>query len=139
MNIIDKYTKNSVKIYLKEIKFENNPSLEKKDSYLECYDELNAQLKGEDVIEVNFIRHVTILPQESSDLKIVIGAEFIINTKKIKVKEIQWKEIDFVNEFKESNIMDDVGSRASLLVAQITSIFSKNPLITPPGFLEREN
>lgn len=139
MSIIDKYTKNLIKIYLKEIKFENTPFLDEANSYLECYDELDTKFNGEDIIEVNFTRYVTVLPKKSLDMKIVIVAEAMINTKKAKAKQIQWKEIDFIKELKDSNIIDEVSSRASLLIAQITSSVTKSPLITPPGFLEKEN
>ena len=134
---IDKYIKNSFKVYLKEITFENNPFLDDSDSHLECHDEIKAEFKEEDTIDLTFIRHVTFSPQKSWDLKIVMGAELMINLK--KAKDVQWKEINLAKELKASTIIDGLISKASLLISQISSTAAPNPIITPPSFIEEED
>lgn len=132
INNLSSYFKQEQEYYLDSIKYtrlEENHDV--KEHTLTCTDTLNAMLKNDSVV-LTTIRHLHCEPKELFDITISFGA--ILRFNEGKKEEIDWKNINLADEFKENGdfVLTNLYSRTSLLIAQITSSYGLQPLILPP-------
>lgn len=98
---------------------------------LNCIDRIEANV-NEDIVKLTVSRTIKFDPEEIFKLTVIYGA--ILKFKKEKKEDYIWREIDLAKEFKENGgfVLENLISRASLLIAEITSSFGQPPVILPP-------
>lgn len=105
---------------------------------LKCNDQIEAKLDENDRVSVWVRRTLKFDTEEVFFLKISFGAILVFNEK--KKDEFDWGKIDLAREFKENGgfVVNNLMSRISLLIAQITASFGQQPLILPPNIAGEE-
>ena len=136
MQNLGQYFRNEHQIYLNGINFEKLdaiPQPENGEITLNCTDNIAATVKDNEGVEIVLTRKLTFVPEQLFGLVISFGADLKFD--KEKAKEINWREINLADEFRDNGdfIISNLLSRISLLVAQITSSFGQTPLIIPPS------
>lgn len=136
MQNLGQYFRNEYQIYLNGINFEKFdaiPQPENGEITLNCTDNIAATVKDNEGVEIILTRKLTFVPEQLFGLVISFGADLKFD--KEKAKEINWREINLADEFRDNGdfIISNLLSRISLLVAQITSSFGQTPLIIPPS------
>ena len=136
MQNLGQYFRNEHQIYLNGInfeKFDEIPQPENGEITLNCTDNIAATVKDNEGVEIILTRKLTFVPEQLFGLVISFGADLKFD--KEKAKEINWREINLADEFRDNGdfIISNLLSRISLLVAQITSSFGQTPLIIPPS------
>ena len=136
MQNLGQYFRNEHQIYLNGINFERFdaiPQPENGEITLNCTDNIAATVKDNEGVEIILTRKLTFVPEQLFGLVISFGADLKFD--KEKAKEINWREINLADEFRDNGdfIISNLLSRISLLVAQITSSFGQTPLIIPPS------
>ncbi len=120
------------KIYLENVNFEHikAPAPRVK---MNCKDTIVAHLAEPAGIKVTFNRTVSFEPEGLFYLSVSFSA--IMRFNESTKDEIVWKGLDIASEFRQSGgpVLHSLSSRASLLIAQITSASGQPPLITPTG------
>nr|DAM90370.1 MAG TPA: Protein-export protein secB, Greek key beta sheet.35A [Caudoviricetes sp.] len=98
---------------------------------LNCIDRIEANV-NEDIVKLTVSRTIKFDPEEIFKLTVIYGA--ILKFKKEKKEDYKWREIDLAKEFKENGgfVLENLISRTSLLIAEITSSFGQPPVILPP-------
>lgn len=98
---------------------------------LNCADNINVEISNNDV-KIIVTRSLYFDPEEIFRLSVAFGANLKFDSK--KVNEYNWNEINLAEEFRENGefVTDNLMSRISLLIAQITSSFGQQPLLLPP-------
>ena len=91
----------------------------------------------EDKVNLIVRRTVRFDPQEIFELIISFGV--VLKIKKEKQVEYDWNSINLADEFQMNGnfVLDNIMSRISLLVAEITSSFGQNPIIVPPMIAQK--
>ena len=118
--------------YLESIKYTRlEENREVKEHTLTCTDTLNVVLKPDSIV-LTTMRHLYCEPKELFDVTVSFGAILRFNEEKKGEKD--WNSINLADEFKENGdfVLTNLYSRASLLIAQITSSYGLQPLILPP-------
>lgn len=127
--------------YLKEISYRKiDNDIEKNvECSLNCSDNISVEVIADEKVEIIVTRTLEFEPENIFFLKVAFGAvvEFIPE----KVNEHDWHNINMAEEFKENGyfVLNNLMSRISMQIAQITSSFGQMPLILPPvvaGILE---
>lgn len=136
MTNLAQYFESEHQIYLKKIHFEKLElisEVETEEITLNCTDNITATLKENEGIELVLTRRLSFIPEQIFGLEVSFGVDLKFN--KEKAKEIDWSEINLADEFKNNGnfVLDNVLSRISLLIAQITASFNQSPLIIPPN------
>ncbi len=136
MQNLGQYFMNEHQIYLKGINFERFDVILQPPNgeiTLNCTDNIVATVKDDEGVEIILTRKLTFVPEQLFGLEISFGAD--LKFVKEKAKEINWREINLADEFRDNGdfILSNLLSRISLLVAQITSSFGQTPLIIPPS------
>ena len=136
MQNLGQYFKDEHQIYLNGINFEKFdviPQPKNGEITLNCTDNIAATVKDNEGVEIILTRKLTFVPEQLFGLVISFGADLKFD--KEKAKEINWREINLADEFRDNGdfIISNLLSRISLLVAQITSSFGQTPLIIPPS------
>lgn len=98
---------------------------------LNCADNINVEISNNDV-KIIVTRSLYFDPEEIFRLSVAFGANLKFDSK--KVNEYNWNDINLAEEFRENGefVTDNLMSRISLLIAQITSSFGQQPLLLPP-------
>ena len=121
--------------YLKEIKYQKLDLEAGNDTEcsLNCLDNINVETIADKQVEITVTRTLEFDPQNIFYLKVAFGALLTFNPK--KVEEYDWHSINMAEEFKENGnfVLNNLMSRISLQIAQITSSFGQIPLILPPA------
>lgn len=75
--------------------------------------------------------------KEIFELTITFGV--VLKIKEEKMNEYDWNSIPLAEEFQTNGnfVLDNIMSRISLLVAEITSSFGQNPIIVPPMIAQK--
>lgn len=89
-----------------------------------------------DRLEVTFSRDVGFIPKSLYTIGVVFcfGLTFRDDTVAVEAKEIDWGK-EFVEQ--ANPYLENIISRASFLIASITSSYGQKPLITPPSFIKQ--
>ncbi len=123
--------------YLDKISYSRIEKNEETQEYLlNCIDNLEATVI-EDKVNLIVRRTVRFEPQEIFELTISFGV--VLKIKAEKQNEYDWSSINLADEFQMNGnfVLDNVMSRISLLVAEITSSFGQNPIIVPPMIAQK--
>lgn len=106
---------------------------------LNCKDTIVAQLIETRGVKVTFNRTMSFDSDGMFFLSVTFGVMLHFNP--AYYSEIMWKNMDLAGEFKMNcpNILTNLMSRTSLLIAQITSAAGTNPIITPGGVSLQKN
>ncbi|MBS5725517.1 MAG: hypothetical protein KHW59_07040 [Clostridiales bacterium] len=119
------------RIFLDNVQYETLQVTEKAENRkLNCKDTILAQ-RSERWVKINFNRTLSFTPEGVYRLSVTFGVLLPLNPQ--TKDEVDWKKVDLAGAFRESckPLLAALMSRASLLVAQITSASGQNPLITP--------
>ncbi len=124
------------KVYLENVNYEHisSPSLNLK---MNCKDTIVAHLAEPAGIKVTFNRAVSFEPEGLFYLSVSFSA--IMRFNEATKDEITWKGLDIASEFRQNGgaALHALSSRASLLIAELTSASGQAPLITPTGTAKR--
>lgn len=103
-------------------------------------DEVKIKAISENGINLSYIRKVDLMPEDYMSIKVEFDCVFHFDDESKKYYDSDLQKItEFANLRKDEIIQNhNIVSRASLLVAQLTSNESLNPLITSPS-LEKTN
>lgn len=119
--------------YLDQVSYNRIRKNEETEEYsLNCIDNIKVDTY-DDFIKLTVKRVLEFEPKEIFELSVSYGA--ILRYNKEKKEDYNWEEINFAEEFRENGqfVLDNLMSRISLLIAEITSSFGQTPLILPPG------
>jgi len=99
---------------------------------LNCTDQLQTNLYDR-TVKIDLTRIVSFQPENLFSLSVSFGA--ILTIKEEKYHEYDWRSIDLSKEFRNSGnfVLDNLMSRITLLIGQITSSFGQQPLILSPA------
>lgn len=99
---------------------------------LNCTDNLNVTVNENDEVRILFTRALKFNPESVFELSVSFGALLKFND--TNKHEIDWHNINLAEEFKENGmfVLQNLISRSSLLIAEITSSFGQSPIILPP-------
>lgn len=127
---INRYFTYDDKVVLQNISFETIDKKTPSQLKLSCKDTVVAQLM-EHAVKVNFNRALTFEPEGLFSLSVTFGAYLVFKPE--TKDELDWKNVDLANEIKRScpRLMTNLMSRASMMVAEITSANGQTPLVTP--------
>ncbi len=123
--------------YLDKISYNRIEKNEATQEYsLNCIDNLEVTVV-EDNVYLTVRRSVRFEPQEIFELTISFGV--VLKIKEEKQVEYDWNSINLADEFQMNGnfVLDNIMSRISLLVAEITSSFGQNPIIVPPMIAQK--
>lgn len=132
---LDRYFLPEINLYLIAINYEKKADVNDSSNLkLVCSDDLDVSY-SDTGIQLIFTRKLEFIPSALYMLTISYGAELTFNDK--TKDEIKWNTIDLAKEIRESNsiFLSNIITRASLLIAQISSSYGQMPLITPPNFI----
>lgn len=123
-------------IYLENINFERTAP-HAGNIKMNCKDTIVAHLAEPVGIKVTFNRAVSFEPEGLFYLSVSFSAIMRFNEE--TKDEITWKGLDLASEFRQNGgtMLQNLSSRASLLIAEITSASGQPPLITPAGTAKR--
>lgn len=119
--------------YLNKISYERiDVSSVKKEFSLNCSDNISVRICSEDKFKVIVTRKLTFEPEEVFNLVVSFGADLVIKPQ--KKGEHDWEHINLAEEFRDYGgfVTNNLMSRITLLIAQITSSFGQQPLLLPP-------
>ena len=119
------------KYRLIEMKYETIPADEDEEYELNCCDDIQAEFIDDNIIEIVFTRRMSFSPEGIFKIEVKLGELLVVkDSVNIDLDELK-KEIIDNEEGEISNLV----SRASLMIAQVTSSCGKQPVITPPCFV----
>lgn len=129
------YLNGQQSVFLKSANYEIGDNQIKQDAKLNAYDSLEVKLIKTSGIEIIFTRKLAFEPESSFKAEVSMGTILYLNQEKCKT--VNWEEIDLAQEIKACpKILNKLVERSSLLIAQLTSSFGGNPVITPPHYIE---
>lgn len=106
---------------------------------LSCNDNLDFYLNEDGTsLKVTLSRELTFDPDEVFYLSVSYSAILKFNSRK---DEIDWSKENLPTEFIENGdfVINVLMSRASMLIAQVTSASGQPPIILPPNIVRNEN
>lgn len=134
---LDKYFLPQYKYFLKNINYEklDTDKIDKNVS-MQCVDKISVEIIENRELSVVFTRKLEFKPEYAFTLSVSYGVILTFNNE--TKNEINWVDYDLTNEIIAggAKYISSLISRASLQIAQITSTFGKNPIITPPNFIK---
>lgn len=141
MENLSQYFEREHQFYLNCVEYKRIEELsgeEESEVTLNCTDNISATVHGTESVDVILSRRLSFDPEQIFSLEVSFGAHLVFN--KEKAKEINWHEIELAAEFRKNGefVLQNLSSRISLLVAQITSSFGQTPLILPPNIPQNE-
>lgn len=103
---------------------------------LNCIDNLETIVK-EDKVNLIVRRSVRFEPKEIFELTVSFGV--VLKIKKDKMNEYDWSSINLAEEFQANGnfVLDNIMSRITMLIAEITSSYGQNPIIVPPVIAQK--
>lgn len=135
-NLAD-YFESEHEYYLQQINYKRLDSEPDTNYSLDGIDIINTDVSNNTVF-ITATRKFTFEPEGIFEIEVSFGA--ILTLAKEKQNDLDWENINLAEEFKENGdfVLSNLMSRISLLIAQITSSFGRQPLITPPNvFVQR--
>lgn len=136
---LSEYFKPELEIFLDTVSYKRIENLNNKceqELSLLCQDNLKVVL-GEECVRIIVTRTLMFEPEELFTLNVSFGADLKFNERKA---EHEWAKINLAEEFGENGdfVTDQLMSRISLLIGQITSSFGQQPLILPSVLAKKE-
>ncbi|MDE6956817.1 MAG: hypothetical protein K2O96_01780 [Lachnospiraceae bacterium] len=143
INNLEQYFLEEYQFYLNKIIFEKEDEpIQEGEVCLHCTDSISAGLNDADGVKLIVTRKLNFEPDSLYNLEVSFGANLtFVEEEKMK---IDWAQVDLAKEFKANGefVLQNLLSRISLMISQITASFGQMPLITPPGIpanLEESN
>ncbi len=134
INNLADYFLDEYEYYLKEIVYSKiDADSEKTECNLNCIDNINVVVEEGKKVCVTVTRTLQFEPENIFYLKVSFGAILMFDPQ--KVGEYDWHNINMAEEFKKNGqfVLNNLMSRISLQISQITSSFGQMPLILPPA------
>lgn len=99
---------------------------------LNCTDNISTNVIKNQGVIIIVTRTLEFEPEGIFSMKIAFGAKLYFEEDKIK--ELEWAKLNLAEEFRENGefIINELMSRITLMIAQITASFGQVPLILPP-------
>lgn len=133
INNLSEYFLPEHEFYLHKIVYDRLDSITpEKTVPLNCVDNINVEIKSNSGVKIIVTRSLYFEPEEIFRLSVAFGANLKFEPQ--KVDEYNWNEINLADEFRDNGdfVTDNLMSRISLLIAQITSSFGQQPLLLAP-------
>ena len=131
---LEQYFEKDYQFYLERIKFDRIDSKEDVGEVsLNCRDSISVVVNNDEGVTLIITRKMYFDPNVLFELEVSFGVDLkFIQEKKT---EVEWDTVDLASEFKKSGefVLQNIMSRMSLLIGQITASFGQAPLMTPPG------
>ncbi len=130
----DNYLNTDYTFYLEGIQYRRlQPAAPNTSLRLACQDHLDADTAGAGKLKLTFTRKLTFEPAGIYELTVSYGAAATISAQGLT--EVDWKNINVADEIRKGNctLLNNLISRTSLQIGQITSSSGQAPVITPPG------
>lgn len=134
INNLSEYFLPEQQFYLHKIVYDRMECISSKQQFmLNCADNINVEVNDKKDIRVIVTRTLSFEPEEMFFLSVSFGADLQLDQQ--KADEYNWYEINLAEEFRENGnfVTDNLMSRITLLIAQITSSFGQQPLILLPS------
>lgn len=137
MEDFNKYFLGDRGIFLDNISYESVTS-QSGQRTLNCNDTVVSQI-GAAGIKITYNRALRFEPEGPFNLSVTFGVVLVFNPE--LRDEVDWAHIDIAGEFKQScpRLMEQLMSRASLLISQITSSAGQIPIVTPAAPVKKGN
>ena len=89
----------------------------------------------EEKVRIEISRSVSAANNKLFYVKAVFGV--VLRKNPLVIGEIDWSKVNVAEEFKKSKrpLMNNIGSRLSMLIANVTSSSGVIPVITPPQII----
>lgn len=106
---------------------------------LNCADNINVEVNENNGVKIIVTRSLTFKPEEMFCLSVAFGADLKLDPQ--KVNDYNWHEINLAEEFRDNGkfVTDNLMSRITLLIAQITSSFGQPPIVLSPSVAKPDN
>ena len=120
--------------YLQNVSYNKIDKIVDEDEHsLNCFDNIKVDVIGEEKVKITLTRSLRFEPEELFELSVSFGA--VLKFVEDKKQEYHWHELNLAAEFRSKGefVTNNLMSRISLLMAQITSSYGQAPLILPPG------
>lgn len=140
INNLSEYFLPEQEFYLHKIVYNRIDSVITEEVFsLNCADNINVELSENQVVKIIVTRSLSFEPEEMFQLTVAFGADLKLNPQ--KVVEYNWNEINLAEEFRDNGkfVTDNLMSRITLLIAQITSSFGQPPIVLPPNVAKPDN
>lgn len=131
---LSEYFLQEQEFYLYKIAYERIDSIiSEQELTLNCTDNISAEINEKNDVKVIVTRSLTFEPEKMFRLSVAFGANLQLEPQ--RANEYQWHEINLAEEFRHNGnfVIDNLMSRITLLIAQITSSFGQQPIILPPN------
>lgn len=131
---LSKYFLPEHEFYLQNISYNRiENSINSEEHSLNCVDSIKVDVEGNDSVRVTVTRALNFEQEELFELTVSFGA--ILKFEPTKKNDHNWHEINMAEEFRKNGafVTNNLMSRISLLIAQITSSFGQTPFILPPN------
>lgn len=98
-------------------------------------DNIQAYPKDDSHVKIEISRSLSFPNNELFAVTVIFGV--LLTKNPLSKDEVDWSTIDVCEEFKRSKVplINGIASRISMLLAQITSSFGQNPVVTPPQMM----
>ena len=126
--------------YLHKIMYDRIDSISSKEAFvLNCADNIKVEISEKNELRVIVTRTLSFEPEEMFYLVVAFGANLKFDPR--KVNEYNWHEVNMAEEFRDNGnfVTDNLMSRISLMIAQITSSFGQAPLVLAPSVAKNVN
>lgn len=131
------YFGSELQIFLDSISYnriENDTNSSRGKISLICRDDINVLL-NDNGVRIIIKRTLTLDPKTFFALGVSFGADLRFNSRK---NEHDWSEINLAEEFRKNGgfVTDQLMSRISLLIGQITAASGQQPILLPPTVIK---
>ena len=136
---LEDYFEDELRFYLDKVSYNRIDKKGQAEEYsLKCIDNIEAVVE-EGTVRLTVKRILKFEPEEIFELLVSYGA--ILKIKEEKKKDHDWEKIDLAGEFRENGqfVLENLMSRISLLIAEITSSYGQPPIILPPVIASKDN
>lgn len=133
------YFEETQEFYLDKVTYNRIETKNTLQSYrINCTDRIDVDLQ-EQQVKITVERTLALEPREMFEVSVSYGA--VLKFKDGKKDEHDWGNINLAEEFQKNGefVLDNLMSRMSLLIAEITASFGQTPIILPPGIAPMNN
>lgn len=101
-------------------------------------DNLEARFLDPKHIKLTLTRKLTFNPAGLFELSVSFGT--ILTLREDSYYLVDWKTYDVAEEIARNskNLINPLAARISLLIAEITSSYGQNPIVTPPTIITKQ-
>lgn len=132
----DRYFLKECQIYLSHVEYNFLSQPKQGENKLTIRDAMSSYDLAEDKVKIEISRALDFGMGGVFDLRVVFGITLTKNP--FSINEVNWSSVNVVEEFKRSKIhlINNIISRISMLIAEITSVSGQVPIVTPPQLIK---